>query len=63
MADDKQPTVQEQLDEVKKEVELVKNLLNHTVLVLRENNIQSKVDIPTTDEALALETEEENEQA
>lgn len=58
MADDKEPTVQEQLDAIKEDLELVKNLLNHTVLVLRENNIQSKVDIPTIEEALANEVEE-----
>lgn len=58
MADDK-PTMQEQVDVLKTKIELLENLLNHTILVLRENKIQNKVDIPTTEEALENEAQEE----
>lgn len=48
--DEGSSSIEEQFESLKSEFDVVKNLLNHIVMVLGQNKIYNKVPIPTIEE-------------
>lgn len=56
--EEKQISREEELEAIKARLDLLENLVDHMVLVLRQNKIQNKLDIPTREEILETVDEE-----